>query len=111
MLVATNEPGTRRVENILLGLSEQSKVLYSSPDFLILPDMKWDLKTMSSLYLVALVQDRNIRSLRDLRRKHIDLLTSIRSEADRIVQQKWNLQKGALRLYIHYQPSYCESIV
>ena len=74
---------------------------------MILPDMKWDLKTVSSLYLVALVQDRSIRSLRDLRKRHVGLLSSIRSEAERVVQEKWGLGRGALRMYVHYQPSYC----
>ncbi|KAF9465355.1 scavenger mRNA decapping enzyme [Collybia nuda] len=97
---------TQWVENILLGISEQSKILHSSPEFVILPDMKWDLSTISSLYLVALVQDRNLRSLRDLRKKHIGLLRDIRREAERIVNEKWGLGKGGLRLYFHYQPSY-----
>ncbi|KAF8887123.1 scavenger mRNA decapping enzyme [Infundibulicybe gibba] len=89
-----------------IGLSEQSKILYSCPEFLIIPDMKWDLTTVSSLYLIALVQDRSIRSLRDLRRKHVGLLTSIQREADRVVLEKWGIHQGGLRLYIHYQPSY-----
>ncbi|TFK27619.1 mRNA decapping enzyme [Coprinopsis marcescibilis] len=97
---------TQWVENILNGLSEQSKILYSNPQFLILPDMKWDLKTVSSLYLVTLVQDRSIKSLRDLRGHHIDLLKAIRDQAERIVLERWNLAKGTLRMYIHYQPSY-----
>ncbi|KAG6872369.1 hypothetical protein C0995_010288 [Termitomyces sp. Mi166 len=97
---------TQWVENILLGLSERDKILYSSSDFVILPDMKWDLKTISSLYLVALVQDRRIRSLRDLRKQHIPLLKAIRNEGERVVEEKWALGKGALRMYIHYQPSY-----
>ena len=75
---------------------------------MILPDMKWDLKTVSSLYLVALVQDRSIRSLRDLRKRHVGLLSSIRSVAERVVQEKWGLGRGALRMYVHYQPSYCK---
>src|SRR6266567_3311107 len=71
-------PKNARVENILTGVSESSKILYSCPEFLILPDMKWDLKTISSLYLVAITQDRTIRSLRDLRKHHVGLLKSIR---------------------------------
>lgn len=98
-----------RVENILTGLSEQSKILYSSPSFVILPDMKWDLKTISSLYLVSIVQDHTIRSMRDLRKCHIGLLKDIRREAARIVSEKWGLGNGSLRLYVHYQPSYCKS--
>lgn len=96
-----------RVDNILGGLSEQEKVLVSTPEFLILPDMKWDLKTISSLYLIAIIQDRDVRSLRDLRRSHIGLLLSIRNEAEKIAKQKWDLGKGSLRMFIHYQPSYC----
>lgn len=69
--------------------------------------MKWDLKTISSLYLMAIVQDRTIRSLRDLRKKHVPLLNAIRLEAGRVVHEKWGLGNGALRIYIHYQPSYC----
>jgi len=105
----TRIPKFHRVENILTGVSEQNKVLYSCPDYLILPDMKWDLKTVSSLYLVALVQNRSIRSLRDLNRSHLGLLKSIRCEASRIVKERWGLGTGSLRMYIHYQPSYCVS--
>lgn len=71
--------------------------------------MKWDLKTLSSLYLVSIVQDRTIRSMRDLRKCHIGLLKDIRREAARIVSEKWGLGNGSLRIYVHYQPSYCES--
>jgi len=97
---------TQWVEDILLGLSEGEKILYSSPDFLILPDMKWDRKTVSSLYLLALVQDRTILSLRDLRKKHIGLLNAIRCEGENAVKQNWGLPKGSVRMYVHYQPSY-----
>ncbi|KXN83364.1 m7GpppX diphosphatase [Leucoagaricus sp. SymC.cos] len=97
---------TQWVENILTGVSEKEKVLVSNPDFMILPDMKWDMKTLSSLYLLAIGQDRNIRSLRNLRKCHIGLLQSIRNEAEQVARQKWGLGKGSLRMFIHYQPSY-----
>lgn len=72
--------------------------------------MKWDLITISSLYLVAITQDRTIRSLRDLRKHHVGLLKSIRLEATRVVQAKWGLGNGSLRMFIHYQPSYCKRV-
>jgi m7GpppX diphosphatase len=97
----------QRVDNILSGLSEKDKVLVSTPDYLILPDMKWDRKTVSSLYLVAIVQDRSIRTLRDLTKKHIGLLCNIRDIAQQTVLHKWGLERGSLRMYVHYQPSYC----
>ncbi|KAG2009649.1 mRNA decapping enzyme [Coprinopsis cinerea AmutBmut pab1-1] len=97
---------TQWVENILNGQSEKDKVLYSDGEFMILPDMKWDLKTVSSLYLMALVKDRSIRSMRDLQSKHVPLLKAIRDQAERIVQERWGLGEGSLRMYVHYQPSY-----
>ena len=108
---ATNCLSTCRVENILNGTSEAEKVLFrdASPEsgYLILPDMKWDLATLSSLYLVAIAFNREIRSLRDLTKAHIPMLTSIRREGARVVQERWGLGAGSLRMFIHYQPSYC----
>ena len=101
-----------RVDDIISGKSEADKVLHRSPDpdfgYVILPDMKWDLITLQSLYLVAISSSSAIRSLRDLRKIHVPMLRSIRSEATRIVQEKWGLGAGAVRLFVHYQPSYCE---
>ncbi|KAJ7876804.1 scavenger mRNA decapping enzyme [Mycena leptocephala] len=65
---------------------------------------------ISDLYLIAIVRDRNLRSLRDLRATkalgHIALLKCIRHEASTIAQDKWGIPHGGLRMYIHYQPSY-----
>ena len=101
-----------RVEDILTGKSEADKILYRSTldfGFVILPDMKWDLITLQSLYLVAISSSSAIRSLRDLRKVHLPMLRSIRTEATRVVQEKWGLSAGAIRLFVHYQPSYCQS--
>jgi m7GpppX diphosphatase len=114
---------TRRVEDIFSGHSEQSKILFSSPEFIILPDMKWDLVTLSSLYLLAIARDqplppngvrdegkfRRVHSMRDLRRDDVRWLKSIRLEAGRIVKEHWGLDEKRVRCYVHYQPSYCQS--
>ncbi|EJF56971.1 scavenger mRNA decapping enzyme [Dichomitus squalens LYAD-421 SS1] len=101
---------TQWVENILNGTSEVEKVLYRDPSpehgYLVLPDMKWDLITLSSLYLVAIAFNRSIRSLRDLTKSHLPMLKSIRREIARVVKDRWGLGQGSLRMFIHYQPSY-----
>ncbi|KAJ7449651.1 scavenger mRNA decapping enzyme [Mycena latifolia] len=99
-------PERTRWPEILDGHKEQSKILFSSPDFIILPDMKWDLHTIGSLYLIAIVRDKDLRSLRDLRASNVSLLKSIRHEAFTVAQEKWGIERGGLRMYIHYQPSY-----
>ncbi|KAN0111709.1 HIT-like domain containing protein [Russula decolorans] len=103
---------TQWVDEIISGRSEAEKVLFRSPPeadpfgFLILPDMKWDLANLASLYLVALTLLPNIKSLRDLNLSHLPLLRSIRREATNVVKSRWGLERTELRLFIHYQPSY-----
>lgn len=97
------------MDDILSGLSEADKVLYNCPDFIILPDMKWDLTTMSAFYILAIARDASIRSLRDLTKNkgHVQLLKSIRTEASRAAQERFGLPSDRLRMFVHYQPSYC----
>jgi len=103
---------TQWIDEIISGRSEAEKILFRSPPaadpfgFLILPDMKWDLTNVASLYLVALMLLPDIKSLRDLNRSHIPLLRSIRREAANAVESRWGLQATELRLFVHYQPSY-----
>jgi len=101
-----------RVEDILSGKVEADKVLHNNPcqsaGYVILPDMKWDLTTLSSLYLIAITRSKSISSLRELRRKDLGMLRSIRREAARVVKERWGLDPSETRLFIHYQPSYCE---
>ncbi|KAI0674140.1 scavenger mRNA decapping enzyme [Trametes maxima] len=101
---------TQWVENILNGVSEADKILFRDPDpesgYVLLPDMKWDLTTLSSLYLVAISLNRSIRSLRDLNKTHLGMLRSIRQKAAQVVKERWGLDQGSLRMFIHYQPSY-----
>lgn len=94
---------------------------------MLIPDLKWDLKTVSTLvchsvpsllvawrsrfgrqYLSAIAHDASITSLRALRRRHLPLLRGIEREATRICQERYGVQAGGLRMYVHYQPSYCK---
>lgn len=79
----------------------------SNPRLPVPPRRKWDQKTMSALYLLVLTQDRSIRSLRDLRARHLPLLRNIRTECERVAREKYGLDTGELRFFVHYQPTYC----
>lgn len=96
-----------RVTNILTYKTESEKILYEDDDFILLPDFKWDLKDVNTLYLQAIVRDGSIKTLRDLRYHHLPILRQIRRAAHDVVK-KWDIRPGGLRLYVHYQPSYCE---
>lgn len=106
---------TKWVDDIVEGKKEADKILHrddsGSFGYLIIPDMKWNLETVSDLYLLALTTSNGIRSLRDLKKVHLPVLKNIKDVATRIVNARWNNdgKEISLRMYIHYQPSYCAS--
>lgn len=69
------------VYNILEHKSEADRIVFedSDPDkgFILIPDLKWDGKTIETLYLLALPHARGILSIRDLTEKHLPLLKNI----------------------------------
>ncbi|KPI38033.1 m7GpppX diphosphatase [Cyphellophora attinorum] len=119
--------------NILDGKTEQEDVIlrsnWNSPSgdegFLLLPDLNWDRKTIESLHLLALVQRRDIWSLRDLRKKHVPWLRNLRTEVvkgaaslrfplgktnDAVDKQEGQksaaIDEDELKCYVHYHPTY-----
>ena len=69
------------VYNILNHKSETERIIFEDSDpetgFVLLPDIKWDGKQVESLYVCAIVQNRNIKSIRDLNEKHLPLLKNL----------------------------------
>jgi m7GpppX diphosphatase len=55
------------------------------------------------------VHTKEIRTLRDLTKAHIPLLNNIRQQANTVAKEKFSVEDGKLRMFIHYQPSYCRS--
>ena len=103
------------VFNILEGRAEQADILLreagaegDSEGFLLTPDLNWDRKTLTSLHLLALVDRRDIWSLRDLKKRHVIWLKHMREKVlDATVKlYKAQLEKDQVKLYIHYQPTY-----
>jgi m7GpppX diphosphatase len=72
------------VYNILEHKQETDRIVFEDSDpetgFVLLPDLKWDGKTLNNLYLVAIVHKKGIKSLRDLTAQHIPLLEKVLSE-------------------------------
>ena len=104
------------VFNILEGRQEQEQVIYREPShpdtgndegFLLLPDFNWDRKTITSMHLLSLVERRDIWSVRDLKKKHVDWLLSMRRKLIKAVTESYQgVEEDQLKLYIHYQPTY-----
>ncbi|XP_037970462.2 m7GpppX diphosphatase [Plutella xylostella] len=98
------------VYNILEGKSEQDRIVYDSKcekeGFVLVPDLKWDGLTKETLYLLAIVRQRGIKSLRDLNASHLPLLKNIRDKGKKAILDKYKVPGSQLRIYLHYQPSF-----
>ncbi|EDV29254.1 m7GpppX diphosphatase [Trichoplax sp. H2] len=98
------------VERILKHESESENIIFEDPDrdtgFILLPDLKWDKKQLSDLYLVAICHRHGLRSLRDLTSSDLPLLRNIRNQGIAAIKEKYGVNQSQLRIYIHYQPSY-----
>ncbi|KAK6544656.1 hypothetical protein TWF694_001344 [Orbilia ellipsospora] len=98
------------VYNILSHKEESEKIIYEDTDnemgFILLPDLKWDLVTMSTLYLSVIVHRTDIRSIRDFTPVHLPFLISLRTKVLNAVSERYTLSRNLLKIYVHYQPSY-----
>ena len=109
-----NEGRLNWVFNIIEGTAEQEDVILrdkgqgqnSENAFLLAPDLNWDRKTLTSLHLLALVERRDIWSLRDLKRSHVPWLKHMREKIlNATVGLYKDVEKDQLKLYVHCKGS------
>ncbi|GAO16781.1 hypothetical protein UVI_02057720 [Ustilaginoidea virens] len=102
------------VFNIIEGRTEVEDVMYRTKlgeagdqGFLLLPDLNWDRSTLDALHLLAIVERRDIWSLRDLKKKHMPWLHDMKDKiVSAAVESYPTIQRDQLKLYVHYQPTY-----
>ena len=98
------------VYKILDHRKEKQRIIFEDPNpvtgFILVPDPKWSGRFTSDLHCLAIVHQRGLKSLRDLRADHLPLLTNIREKAVSAVASQYGLQASQVRCYLHYQPSH-----
>jgi m7GpppX diphosphatase len=102
------------VYNIIEGTKEADDIIYRTPygkdpieGFLLSPDLNWDRRTIEALHLLAIVERRDIWSLRDLRKKHVNWLRHMQAKIiEGTIGAYEGLEADQLKLYVHYQPTY-----
>ena len=98
------------IREVLDHKKEADRIIFEDSDpetgFMLLPDYKWDGKQIENLYCLAIVHKYGIKSIRDLRSKHLPLLRKLFNDAPNAIEKKYGLPHSQLRIYLHYQPSY-----
>ena len=93
-------PGVKFIQNILHKGTEP--LVADWGDFVLVTDYKY--KSPFDHYYLCLIRG-DLRSIRDLNTKSLQLLTRVRSaKAD--LEDKFGLQRGQLQAFLHYYPSF-----
>ena len=74
--IEKNQLNAQWVYNIIDGKSERERILLETDQFIILPDIMWDGKSIDSLHILGLAKS-HIHSIRDLKPEHIPMLESM----------------------------------
>lgn len=98
------------VYNILDHKKETDRIIFEDTckalGFILLPDLKWDGKTVETFYAIAIVHRLHLKSLRALTAEHLPLLRNIQRKGVEAIRNKYGLDETQLRIYLHYQPSF-----
>ncbi|ORY53246.1 HIT-like protein [Rhizoclosmatium globosum] len=101
---------TSWIDKIVKREAEVEDLLYSeegADGFVILPDSKWDQRTIANLYLLVIAADgEKLKSLRDLRGSNVSFLKKVKGAVEKLVKERYGISANGLRLFVHYQPSY-----
>lgn len=93
------------IYNIIDGYDEQDKIIFQDELFILIPTYTWNLIDLKKFHLLAIIKDKNLRSIRDLRNEHINLLNYIKKKSLSIIETKYNMNSNKIKMYFHYLPS------
>ena len=95
------------IYNIIEGKKESDRIIHDEQDFIIIPSFHWNQLSdpLQDIHLMAIVKDKTLMSIRDLRQSHIPLLESIRTIGLNVIETKYGLTSNMVQITIHYPPS------
>eukprot|EP01126_Amoeba_proteus_P002262 TRINITY_DN1070_c0_g1_i6.p1 TRINITY_DN1070_c0_g1~~TRINITY_DN1070_c0_g1_i6.p1 ORF type:complete len:194 (+),score=37.68 TRINITY_DN1070_c0_g1_i6:426-1007(+) len=98
------------LENIVAGSAEVQHVIGRDEDleqgFVLCKDWKWAGDLIDDLYLLAICNRKDIKSIRDLNSTHLPLLRNMKKKILLWITEKYKVPESKLLLYVHYPPSH-----
>lgn len=93
------------IYNIIDGISEQQNILYRDDKCIVIPTYVWDAVNLNKLHILCIPTDTTLRCIRSLTNKHIPLITHMKKQTIKIINQLYKLNEANLKIYFHYIPS------
>lgn len=104
--IQTMNPINRRwIYNIIEGTAECDNLLFENDEFVLMPDYTWDQEFLDKIHILAIVRNRTLCSIRDLKLEHLDMLQRIKQESLRVIETTYHIPANKLKVFLHYPPS------
>ncbi|CAM9764930.1 unnamed protein product [Chrysoparadoxa australica] len=119
--IVENGKSLKWIDNVIEKKKEVERVLCEGEGFLMNVDTKWkshpDMFTVPreswyqhesvrDLYCQVYFTGKDIRTIRDLRGKHIGMLEDIYSSCIKTIEEVYGVQAHELRVFMHYLPQF-----
>lgn len=99
------DKNVRWAYNIINGISEQDRIYFKNDSFVIIPTFAWNGKNTNKLHILALFSDKELKTIRDLRAKHVPILRSALEEGFKVIEKVYGIERNKIKTYFHYPPS------
>ena len=95
---------TKWIFNILSKKEQLNTILIETPKLMVIKDTNWHNDLVQSFYILAIPHDK-IKTLRDLRSKHVELLENMKKECIAVAKANY-IDEEQLYFFFHYHPSF-----
>ena len=95
---------TKWIFDILDKKSETDKILFEHKKFMIVKDKHWIDNNKKNFYILTFPFE-DIKSIRDLRGKHVDILLEMKNYCIKIAEKN-GINSNELYFFFHYHPSF-----
>jgi len=92
------------IYNIIDHKKETDAIIFEDDHIIIIPDYKWS-NDINELHILGIFKDKNLYSIRELTRDHINILQQSVDIGKEVIEQKYNIDSNKLLCFFHYRPS------
>ncbi len=93
------------MNTILDRTNTQVEHIYDDDKFILIPDVKWNMTNIDSIYCLAIVREK-IPSIRELNASHIPMLEHIYETTVVAMKRRYKVDGSKLKFFFHYHPTY-----
>jgi m7GpppX diphosphatase len=92
------------IYNIIDHKKETDTIIFEDDNIIIIPDYKWS-NNINELHILGIFKDKNLYSIRELTKNHINILQQSVDNGKNVIEQKYNINSNELLCFFHYHPS------